>query len=89
MIVVEPVLTAEKLNLLLKEAHEQPALDYKRKINLAETRDLIEIAKDTAAMMAENNGGFILVGAADDGIPVPDLTEEMAICLMKQHCAQN
>lgn len=78
MIVVEPVLTEEKLRLLLREGHEQPELDYKTQLNLAETRDVVELAKDVAAMMAEDNGGYIVVGADDAGKPVPNLTDDLA-----------
>ncbi|MGY0233920.1 AlbA family DNA-binding domain-containing protein [Longispora urticae] len=78
MIVVEPVLTAEKLNSLLNEAHEQSGLDYKRQLNLAETRDVVELAKDAAAMMSEELGGYIVFGADDAGKPVADLTDTLA-----------
>jgi len=43
-VVVEPVLTEEKLLVLLAEGHEQPALDYKRRLDLAETRDFVDLA---------------------------------------------
>ena len=34
-VVVEPILTKEKLRSLLAEKHEQSCLDYKRSLNLA------------------------------------------------------
>src|SRR5580658_2321490 len=53
-VVVEPILTEEKLRSLLVEKHEQSCLDYKRSLNLAGhatgRRDTVELAKDIAAM---------------------------------------
>lgn len=77
-VVVEPVLTQEKLLALLAEGHEQPTLDYKRTLDLNERRDWIEITKDLAAMQAESAGGYIVVGADDHGVVVPELTDELS-----------
>lgn len=74
MPVVEPVLTLEKLRQLLDEGHESASLDYKEKCDLSETRDRVELAKDVAAMQVD--GGFIVVGADDSGMPVRSLTAE-------------
>lgn len=65
--IVEPVVTREKACALLAEQCEQPCLDYKRCLDLATTRDLVELAKDVAAMQSEPAGGYILVGADDRG----------------------
>ncbi|WP_458691254.1 AlbA family DNA-binding domain-containing protein [Nocardia tengchongensis] len=77
---VEPVVTLEKLRTLLAEQHEQPALDYKRTLNLGRgnAADTVELTKDVAAMQAEPNGGYIIIGADDQGQPVPDLTADLA-----------
>lgn len=77
---VEPVVTLEKLRTLLAEQHEQPALDYKRTVNLGKghAADTVELTKDVAAMQSEPNGGYIVVGADDQGSPVPDLTADLA-----------
>lgn len=77
-VIVEPVLTQEKLLALLAEGHEQPNLDYKRTLDLNERRDLVEISKDLAAMQAEKAGGYIVVGADDHGTIVPDLNDGLA-----------
>jgi len=81
-VVVEPILTEEKLRSLLAEKHEQSCLDYKRSLNLAGNssgrRDTVELAKDVAAMQSEPAGGYIVIGAEDQGVPVPDLTPELA-----------
>jgi hypothetical protein len=45
-VVVEPILTEEKLRSLLTEKHEQSCLDYKRSLNLALRRGIVELAKD-------------------------------------------
>jgi hypothetical protein len=77
-VVVEPVLTKEKLRALLTEQHEQPGLDYKRSLDLSIRRDVVEFAKDVAAMQSEPTGGYLVVGADDHGLLVPDLTPQLA-----------
>ncbi len=81
-VVVEPILTEEKLRSLLVEKHEQSCLDYKRSLNLAGNaagrRDTVELAKDVAAMQSESAGDYLVVGADDHGTPVPYLTPELA-----------
>jgi hypothetical protein len=77
-VVVEPILSEEKLRSLLAEQHEQSCLDYKRSLNLAVRRDIIELAKDVAAMQSELAGGYLVVGSDDRGSPVPDLTPQLA-----------
>lgn len=79
-VVVEPVVHQEKLLALLAEQSEQSVLDYKRVLNLGkgDARDVVELAKDVAAMQAEPHGGYIVVGADDHGQPVPDLTPDLA-----------
>lgn len=68
-VVVEPIVTAEKLAALLAEQCEHSELDYKSTLNLAkgQTKDLIEFAKDVAAMQSNPDGGYIVVGADDKG----------------------
>lgn len=82
VVVVEPILTEEKLRSLLAEQHEQSCLDFKRSLDLAATavgrRDTVELAKDVAAMQSEPTGGYLVVGADDHGAPVPDLTPQLA-----------
>ena len=77
-VIVEPVLTEEKLLALLAEQHEQPCLDYKRRLDLSDRGDVVELAKDVAAMRSEALGGYIVVGADDHGTPIADLTPQMA-----------
>lgn len=77
-VVVEPVLTEEKLRSLLAEGHEQPALDYKTQLDLRERRDVVELAKDVAAMQSEEAGGYIVIGADDHGKVTPSVTDEQA-----------
>jgi hypothetical protein len=81
-VVVEPILTEEKLRSLLAEQHEQSSLDFKRSLDLAATasgrRDTVELAKDVAAMQSEPAGGYLVVGADDHGAAVPDLTPQLA-----------
>lgn len=75
-VVVEPVVTEEKLRELLAEGAEQRALDYKEELNLSERRDLVDIAKDVAAMQAEPSGGYLVIGADDHGNPTARLSED-------------
>ncbi|WP_345616488.1 AlbA family DNA-binding domain-containing protein [Streptomyces sanyensis] len=75
-VVVEPVVTEEKLRELLAEASEQRALDYKEALDLSERRDLVDIAKDVAAMQAEPSGGYLVIGADDHGTPTGRLSED-------------
>jgi hypothetical protein len=74
-IIVEPVLTVEKLRECLNEQHEQAALDYKRSMDLKTTKDVLELAKDVGAFQAEPNGGYIVVGADGHGAPVDDMSD--------------
>jgi RNase P protein component len=78
VVVVEPVLTEEKLRSLLAEGHEQPALDYKKQLDLRERRDVVELAKDVGAMQNEKAGGYIVIGADDQGKVTPSVTAEQA-----------
>lgn len=59
----------EQLTYLLGLGHESAGLDYKATLDLRETRDLVEFVKDVGAMQIE--GGYIVVGADDQGQPVP------------------
>ncbi len=61
-------LDADQLAELLGEQHEYEGLDYKSGADLGVQRDLVELTKDLGAMSAE--GGYIVVGADDDGTPV-------------------
>ena len=76
MPIVEPLLNAEKVEQLLSEGGESETLDYKRTLDLNQTCDVVELAKDVAAMQVE--GGYIVVGADDSGRPTGGLTDEQA-----------
>ena len=76
MPVIEPVITEEKLRQLLDEQHESEGLDYKSKLSLDETRDIVELAKDVGAMQID--GGFIVIGADDNGNLTGQVTERDA-----------
>src|SRR6266545_6171104 len=79
-VVVEPIVTEEKLLALLGEQCEQSGLDYKETLNLGKGHpaDLIELAKDVAAMRSNPDGGYIVVGADNKGCVVAGLTAELA-----------
>jgi hypothetical protein len=67
MPLVEPDVSEEKLRQLLAEGHESESLDYKESLNLEETVDRVELAKDVAAMQVD--GGFIVIGTNSHGRP--------------------
>ncbi len=62
---------ADALARLLALYSEQDWLDYKRQCDISSTRGLVEFAKDAGAMMI--TGGYILVGADDNGQPTGDV----------------
>ncbi len=61
----------EKLLELLAVGGEYPALDFKRELNLRDPRTKYGFIKDCAAMMNLPRGGYLVVGATDDGVPAP------------------
>jgi Putative DNA-binding domain len=73
---VEPVVSEEKLRVLLAEAHESAELDYKQQTDLSVKRSEVELAKDLAAMQVL--GGFVVIGADDHGRPSGLVTAEQA-----------
>lgn len=73
VVVVEPVVTVEKLRALLAVGCEVSNLDYKRRVDLDERAELVEFAKDVAAM--RSCGGYLVIGADDHGTPT-DLMDE-------------
>ncbi|MFD1722535.1 helix-turn-helix domain-containing protein [Amnibacterium endophyticum] len=58
-----------RLRSLLAQGVETPELDYKATWSVDERHDLVELAKDVAAIEALPSGGYILIGANDDGAP--------------------
>ena len=73
-VVVEPVLSEEKLRSLLDEGGEQSCLDFKTTSDLSATYDVVALVKDIAAMLSNELGGYIIIGAHDNGAPAPGLT---------------
>jgi hypothetical protein len=64
----EPLpMTVETLTSLMNEGTERAGLDYKRRLDLSETKDLVSIVKDFGAMQVQ--GGYIVIGADDNGQP--------------------
>jgi hypothetical protein len=76
-VVFEPrPLTEDTLVELLNEGTERPGLDYKARCDLNDTRDKVAIPKDIAAMMV--HGGYVIIGADDNGRPTGEVTETEA-----------
>jgi hypothetical protein len=73
----EPLpLNESTLLSLLSEGTERPGLDYKRECDLSKKSDLVELTKDLGANQPD--GGYIVIGADDQGRPSGNLTEEQA-----------
>jgi hypothetical protein len=70
-IVVDGILSDEKLAELLGWQTEYPALDYKRMIDPNSTAGLVELAKDIDAF--EVLGGYIVVGVDNHGSPTGEM----------------
>lgn len=64
------------LRQLLDRASEADVLDYKRRLDPNDRRDIVELAKDVAAM--QSSGGHIVVGVDDRGIPSGHMTSALA-----------
>jgi hypothetical protein len=71
-VVLDGIVSDEKLSELLALGTEYPELDFKGTLDLATKRDQVELAKDVGAMQVR--GGYIVVGAKSDGT----LTGELA-----------
>lgn len=72
-VVLDGRVSDEKLNELLSLQAEYPELDYKQKIDLAVTGDLVELAKDVGAMQVR--AGYVVVGVDNSGVPVADMND--------------
>ncbi|MFZ3415667.1 helix-turn-helix domain-containing protein [Arthrobacter sp. 3Tela_A] len=59
----------EKLVELLAAGAEFPSLDFKRELDLGSKGKKMDFIKDCAAMMNLPRGGYLVVGAEDDGTP--------------------
>lgn len=66
-IVLDGVVSNEKLADLLALQTEYPELDYKSALDISTTEDAAELAKDVGAMQVL--GGYIVVGVDDHGVP--------------------
>lgn len=64
-VVVDGIVSDEKLANLLGLGTEYAELDFKATIDLADKKQLLELVKDVAAMQAR--GGYIVGGIDDDG----------------------
>ncbi len=61
----------EKLAELLALGAEHSSLDFKRELNLNEPIKKLDFIKDCAAMMNQPQGGYLVIGANDDGTCEP------------------
>jgi hypothetical protein len=66
-VVVDGVVSDEKLSEMLALQTEYPELDFKRTIDLSITRDVVELAKDVGAMQVR--GGYLIIGVDQSGAP--------------------
>lgn len=73
MLLVEPRVDATTLRELLAEEHESDCLEYVAECDLAERRDIVELATEVGAL-----GAYLVIGADDDGRPMSSLDARMA-----------
>jgi hypothetical protein len=71
LVVIDGIVSDEKLAELLALQTEYPELDFKRTVDLQDTGSTIELAKDIGAMQVL--GGYIVVGVDDSGVPTGTL----------------
>src|ERR1700691_3424293 len=70
----EPLpLNAPTITSFMNEGTETPGLDYKQRVDLNQAKDLVVITKHLGAINIE--GGYIVVGADNNGNPSKQLTE--------------
>lgn len=72
-VVLDGRVSDEKLTELLSLQAEYPELDYKQKIDLGVTGDLVEFAKDVGAMQVR--AAYVVVGVDNSGVPVADMND--------------
>lgn len=65
----------EKLGELLAVGAELPSLDFKKELNLRDPGKKLDFVKDCAAMMNLPRGGYLVIGANDDGSPAKGYEE--------------
>jgi hypothetical protein len=65
-VVVEPELTASKVEELLSRGRESAKLDYKRQLDPSDTAVKVALVKDVLAM-SNTAGGYLVVGVSDQG----------------------
>lgn len=68
-IVVDATLSEQTVRELFAVRRESWKLDYKAAFDPSSKADVVEITKDIVAM-ANTAGGYIVIGAADDGTPL-------------------
>lgn len=64
----------EKLGELLALGAEKPYLDFKKELDLKDPVKKLDFVKDCAAMMNLPRGGYLVIGANDDGTPAREAT---------------
>jgi hypothetical protein len=72
-VVVDGIVSDEKLSELLGLQAEYPELDYKRFVDPGVTRSAVELAKDVGAMQVR--GGYIVVGVDGQGAPTGEVDD--------------
>lgn len=71
-VVVDGRLTREKLDELLAFGAEHAELDFKATLTLSDPKHRLGLFKDLIAMSNTGMGGYIVIGANEDGSPATD-----------------
>lgn len=66
-VVVDGRLTREKLDELLSLGAEYPELDFKTTLDLTDRHHCLGLVKDLIAMANNGTGGYVVIGAEDNG----------------------
>ncbi|MGP5704172.1 AlbA family DNA-binding domain-containing protein, partial [Glutamicibacter arilaitensis] len=73
-VVVDARVDSAKLRELLDLASEYPELDFKKTLDLSSnsTKDNLSFIKDALSMSNSTHGGYLVIGATEDGKPAHD-----------------
>src|SRR5690349_18253868 len=78
MVVVEPIVNREKLAEVLNEGTESEPVEFKGFCDLTVTEDVVDLAAEAGAMQILPDGGYVVIGVDDHGVPTGGLSDAQA-----------